>query len=285
MSNSLNPFKSSIFNIIKIISLSSLAIGGLYYIYENFFDNSEENELEKEIIKDFINTNLSDIRKEIKQKSLNDSINIPYLKKNENLKKKIFLKINQKHEEIMKSQITDLINKYKLTEFNNILSEDILQNFLEVNWKTYKSTTDFILTRIGLSEKEYVSLINNMSLSDYMEYEYLIEKNQIFQGRKLLKVNEAKKAFLDYFQISEIYVSSLLDKVNENNSNKNFDEDLQMAVLFSNIKIDTQIYLKYKFTPKEILYMMRIYDLINYDEEVKNAYETMCKNSPNFFRV
>ena len=129
-----------------------------------------------------------------------------------------------------------------------------------------------------------MELMQNMSLSEYMEYEYMIEKDSIFEGKNILSKTEAKNAFLEYQKISEIYISSLNNRVNKNNKNSNFDEELQLGVLFSNIKIETQIYLRYKFTPKELLYMMKKYNLMD-DIEVKKAYESMMKNSPNFHRV
>jgi hypothetical protein len=263
--------KISLLKIFGLIGIGTITFGAaFYFIYKKLF-----NDKESEFINDYISTNLADIRNQIQEANGNFD---------EGLKKKIFLKINQTHEKIMKNRFDKFIIKYNLSEKNNILPEDILQKFLQVNWETYKSTTDYILTRIGLSEKEYVELIHNMSLSEYMDYEYIIEKDSFFEGRVLLNKIEAKKAFLEYVKISEIYISSLNNRVNRDNKDPNFDEELQMGVLFSNIKIETQIYLKYKFTPKELLYMMRKYNLME-DVEVKKAYESMINNSPNFYRV
>lgn len=252
-----------------ILGIGTITLGAFYFLYQKISKDKET-----EYIKDYIETSLADIKNQIQEANGNFD---------EGLKKKIFLKINLTHEKVMKMHFEKLIRKYNLSEEYNILSEEILHKFLQVNWETYKKTTDFILIRIGLSEKEYVELIQNMSLSEYMEYEYMIEKDIIFDGRKILSKNEAKNAFLEYQKISEIYISSLNKRVNIDKNN-NFDEELQMGVLYSNIKIETQIYLKYKFTPKELLYMMRKYNLMD-DPEVKKAYESMTKNSPNFYRV
>lgn len=262
--------KFTFLKIIGIITFGTSLLGTLYYFYNKIYTDTES-----EFIKDYISTSLADIRNQIQEANGNFD---------ESLKKKIFLKINQTHEKIMKIRFEAFIKKHNLSEKNNILSEDILQKFLQVNWETYKSSTDYILTRINLSEKEYVELIQNMSLSEYMDYEYIIEKDSIFEGRNILNRIDAKNAFLEYQKISEIYISSLNNRVNKDNNNSNFDEELQMGVLFSNIKIETQIYLKYKFTPKELLYMMKKYNLME-DPEVKKAYESMTKNSPNFYRV
>jgi len=262
--------KFSLLKILGIIGIGTFTFGAFYLIYNKLF-----NDKESEFIKDYISTSLADIRNQIQEANGNFD---------ESLKKKIFLKINQTHEKVMKIRFESFIKKHNLSERNNILSEDILQKFLQINWETYKSTTDYILTRIGLSEKEYVELIQNMSLCEYMDYEYMIEKDTIFEGRDMLSKAESKKAFLEYQKISEIYILSLNNRVNKDNTNANFDEELQMGVLFSNIKIETQIYLRYKYTPKELLYMMKKYNLME-DPEVKKAYESITKNSPNFYRV
>ena len=268
MENAFDKYK--IFKLIGIISLGTLAIGSLYYIYKTFFYDKHS-----EFINDSINLSLQEIKAQIEEANGNFD---------DNLKKIIFLKINQTHEKVMKMRFDDFIGKNNLSTTNNILSDENLQEFLQVNWQTYKSTTDYILTKLGITEKEYVELFQNMSLSEFMDYEYMIEKDTIFQGRQILNKQEAKSAFLDYHNVSESYINNLNNKVNKDIKNSNFDQELEMGVLYSNIRIETRVYLKYKFTPKEILYMIKKYNLLE-DSEVKKAYDAMMKNSPKFHKV
>lgn len=268
MENASDKYK--FLKLIGIIGLGTLAIGSLYYIYKTYFHDKHS-----EFITDSINLSLQEIKAQIEEANGNFD---------ENLKKIIFLKVNQTHERVMKMRFDAFIEKNNLSSTNNILTDENLQEFLQVNWETYKSTTDYILTKIGISEKEYVELFQNMSLSEFMEYEYMIEKDTIFQGKQILNKLEAKAAFLDYQRISESYINNLNNKVNKDNKNSNFDQELEMGVLYSNIRIETRVYLKYHFTPKEILYMVKKYNLLD-DPEVKKAYDTMMKNSPKFHKV
>jgi len=262
--------KFRFFKIIGIISLGTLAIGSLYYVYKNFFCDKNI-----QFFTDSINISLQEIKTQIEEANGNFD---------ENLKKLIFLKVNQTHERVMKMRFDNFIEKNNLSSTNNILSDKFLQEILQVNWETYKSTTEYILTKIGITEKEYVELFQNMSLAEFMEYEYIIEKDSIFLGREILTKQEAKSAFLDYQKISEEYINNLNNKVNKDNKNSNFDQELEMGVLYSNIRIETRIYLKYKFTPKELLYMIKKYNLLD-DPEVRKSYDNMMKNSPKFHRV
>lgn len=263
-----NQFK--LLRIIGIIGLGTLSLGSLYFIYKKFFEFKNGDN-----IQDYLNLSLQDIKAQIE-----DANGIF----DEDLKKKIFLKVNQTHEKVMKIRFDVFIEKNNLSATYNVLSDEIINEFLKENWGIYKSTTDYILTKIGITEKEYCELFSNMSLKEYMDYEYEIENKTIFQGREIFSREEAKIAFLDYIRITETYLNRLNNKVNKDNSNS-FDEELQLGVLFSNIKIETQIYLKYKFTPKELLYMIKKYNLLNDDPEVSKAYDNMMKNSPNFHRV
>ncbi len=267
MENFFEKFK--LLKIIGIISLGSLAIGSIYYIYKSFF-----NEISY-YGNDSIELALVDIKKQIEEANGNFD---------ENLKKLIFLRVNQTHEIRMKLRMDEFIQKNNLSSANNILTDNNLEEYLEVVWKTYKSTTDFILTRIGLTEKDYDELFQNTSLAEFIEHEYLNEKDTIFQGKEILSKQEAKAAFLDYQKISDIHVASLNNKVNKDMKNINFDQELEIGVLFSNIRIEMKIYLKYKFTPKELLYMVKKYNLMD-DPEIKKAYDNMMKNSPRFHKV
>ncbi len=196
-----NYDKYKILKLIGIIGLSTLAVGSLYYIYKNFFYDKNS-----EFINDSINLSLQEIKAQIEEANGNFD---------ENLKKIIFLKVNQTHERVMKMRFDAFLEKNNLTSTNNVLTDENLQEFLQVNWETYKSTTEYILTKIGISEKEYVELFQNMSLSEFMEYEYLIEKDTIFQGKQILDKQGAKLAFLDYQRISESYINNLNNKVNK----------------------------------------------------------------------
>jgi len=263
-------YKYKFFKLIGILSLGTLAIGSLYYIYKYYFYDKHS-----EFINNSINLSIQEIKAQIEEANGNFD---------ENLKKIIFLKVNQIHERVMKMRFDAFIEKNNLSSSNNVITDENLQKFLQVNWETYKSTTEYILTKIGISEKEYVELFQNMCLSEFMEYEYLIEKDTIFQGKQMLNKQEAKSAFLDYQKISESYINNLNNKVNKDNKNSNFDQELEIGVLNSNIRIEIRVYLRYRFTPKEILYMVKKYNLLE-DSEVKKAYDTMMKNSPKFHKV
>ena len=262
--------KTKLRHILIYIGLGTLTISGLYYLYK-FLNKPTKIDY----INEYITLNLQDIKIQIEE--ANGTFD-------ENLKKKIFLKVNQAHQRVMKMQFDNFIEKNSNSFKNNKIEDELLQEFLKINWETYKSTTDYILTKIGLNENEYVELFQNMSLSDYMEYEYMMEKDNIFEGKQIMSKIETKEAFLEYQKISESYINSLKSVVNLDNKNSKFDEELQIGVLYSNIKIETQVYLKFKFTPKELLYMVKRYNLLD-DHDVKEAHDAMMKNSPNFHKV
>ena len=86
MENSFNKFK--LIKILGIVSIGTLTFGVFYFLFNKFF-----NDKESEFINDYISTSLADIRNQIQEANGNFD---------EGLKKKIFLKINQTHEKIMK---------------------------------------------------------------------------------------------------------------------------------------------------------------------------------------
>ena len=89
--------KTKLRHILIYIGLGTLTISGLYYLY-TFLNKPTKIDY----INEYITLNLQDIKIQIEE--ANGTFD-------ENLKKKIFLKVNQAHQRVMKMQFDNFIEK------------------------------------------------------------------------------------------------------------------------------------------------------------------------------
>ena len=231
-------------------------IGGLYYLFQAF--NEEQ-----------ISEETSHIIEQMKNDSQIQGELTP------EIAIKIMALTNKQAEEIIKKTKPDIDERRRAAINDKPKYDQICQEYFEVKEAAYQSASNIILKKFGNYGMEDIqNVMSRISPYDLERKSFEYEKPS-FDGEYPEKA-KVKEMFKYYGNELSMKMREFHQTMNRFQGDPNMQEFLIFGILVLKVRIDDELYIKYKYTEAQIRFLLYEHKLID-DPEIKEVNDRISR--------
>jgi hypothetical protein len=232
-------------------------VGGLYYLFQAF--NEEQ-----------ISEETSTMIEQMKQEAdLNKGELTP------DLAIKIMALTNKQAEEIIKKTKPDIDERRRASINDKAKYDQICQEYFEVKEAAYQSASNIILKKFGNFGMEDIQNVMSRISPYELERKSFSYEKPVFEGEFPNRA-KVKEMFKYYGNELSMKMREFHQTMNRFQGDPNMQEFLIFGILVLKVRIDDELYIKYKYTEAQIRFLLYEYDLID-DPEIKEVNERISR--------
>jgi hypothetical protein len=180
---------------------------------------------------------------------------------------------NKFAEEIMKKMKPDIDEKRRAVFKQPEEYEKICIEMFECKEYAYNSATTKILKEFGFSQEELQKVLQTINPYEMEKKIYDYEKPS-FEDCPVPDKNQVKEAFMYYGKKFSEEMKDFHKEMSKSQMDPNNQEYIIFRLLVVKMKIDDELYFKYKYIEAQIRYLLYEYNLLD-DPEVKRVHNNI----------
>lgn len=233
-------------------------VGGLYYIYSIFNEEEETSEITQSKIEDLqqdLETNLSENMNNL---TLDQAVRIISL-------------MNKMTEEIVKKKKPDLDERRRAAINNEALYQELVGESLEERESAMMNAQEVISKKFNGINMEDIAKIMQSANPETVERLVLLSDKPQFEGT--IPSKEKVKEIFTYYGNNMLFrMRDSQMAMNQGSMDPNQQQYIFFKILMSKMKVDDELFVKYRLTENQLKYLFYEYKLEN-DSEVKSLYD------------